>query len=131
MALFLNGKKLSGEPHNYSTDEQVVGTWIDGSTLYEKTISFTTPNDSNYTKQSVGLLTAEIDKVWIVDSFTYKDTIYTSAMPYAYINNTVADEQFEIFINKSSTNVTLDYRVGTSLYEALAYITIRYTKSST
>jgi len=24
--------------HNYSTDEQVVGTWIDGKPLYEKTI---------------------------------------------------------------------------------------------
>lgn len=24
--------------HHYSTDEQIVGTWIDGSTLYEKTI---------------------------------------------------------------------------------------------
>ena len=40
MALYLNGNKLSGEPHNYSTDEQVVGTWIDGSTLYEKTFVF-------------------------------------------------------------------------------------------
>ena len=29
----------SGVPaHHYSTDEQVVGTWIDGSTVYEKTI---------------------------------------------------------------------------------------------
>ncbi len=26
---------------HYSTDEQVVGTWIDGSTLYEKTINLT------------------------------------------------------------------------------------------
>ena len=25
--------------HHYSTDEQVIGTWIDGSTLYEKTIT--------------------------------------------------------------------------------------------
>lgn len=117
--------------HHYSEDEQVVGTWIDGSTVYERTISFTTPNDSNYTRQPVGLLTAEIDKIWVVDSFTYKGSIYTSAMPYAYTNNTVADEQFEGFINKSSTNVAFDYRVGNSLYEASAYITIRYTKSST
>lgn len=27
--------------HNYSTDEQVVGTWITGKPLYEKTIEFT------------------------------------------------------------------------------------------
>lgn len=28
---------------NYSTSEQVVGTWIDGKPLYEKAISFTAP----------------------------------------------------------------------------------------
>lgn len=27
--------------HNYSTEEQVVGTWIDGSTLYERTFALT------------------------------------------------------------------------------------------
>lgn len=29
--------------HTYSTSEQVVGTWIDGKTVYEKTIEFQTP----------------------------------------------------------------------------------------
>lgn len=34
----------SGVPaHHYSTDEQVIGTWIDGSTVYEKTYEFNTP----------------------------------------------------------------------------------------
>lgn len=33
----------SGVPaHHYSTDEQVIGTWVDGSTLYEKTYIFDT-----------------------------------------------------------------------------------------
>ena len=44
MALYLNGNKLQygagGGGHNYSTQEQVVGTWIDGSTVYEKTYIF-------------------------------------------------------------------------------------------
>ena len=29
---------VSNNGHTYSTTEQVVGTWIDGSTVYEKTI---------------------------------------------------------------------------------------------
>ena len=33
---------------HYSTDEQVIGTWIDGSTLYEKTI-FEQPTYSSHT----------------------------------------------------------------------------------
>lgn len=31
---------LNGQPAlNYSTDEQVVGTWVDGSTLYQKMVT--------------------------------------------------------------------------------------------
>ena len=28
--------------HTYSTNEQAIGTWIDGKTIYEKTVKFTT-----------------------------------------------------------------------------------------
>lgn len=34
-----NGSVGGGGSHTYSTTEQVVGTWIDGSTLYEKTVA--------------------------------------------------------------------------------------------
>lgn len=37
-----------GLAHHYSTSEQVVGTWIDGKPLYEKTISKTVNCDSEY-----------------------------------------------------------------------------------
>lgn len=33
--------------HNYSTEEQEVGTWIDGSTVYEKTIEIGTMTKDN------------------------------------------------------------------------------------
>jgi hypothetical protein len=41
--MYINGQavaptNLIKEGHNYSTDEQVIGTWIDGKPLYEKTI---------------------------------------------------------------------------------------------
>ena len=35
--------------HHYSTDEQVIGTWIDGSTLYEKIFNFTVNKSSSHT----------------------------------------------------------------------------------
>lgn len=34
--------------HHYSTDEQVIGTWIDGSALYEKSFVFNTPIEIAY-----------------------------------------------------------------------------------
>ena len=42
--LILNGKEYAGsgsEWHEYSTEERVVGKWIDGKPIYEKTISKT------------------------------------------------------------------------------------------
>ena len=39
--------------HHYSTDEQVVGTWIDGSTVYEKTIDLGNNKNFNNGWQSI------------------------------------------------------------------------------
>ncbi len=40
----LDSLMLSKTSDNYSTDEKVVGTWIDGKPLYQKTIIFESPN---------------------------------------------------------------------------------------
>lgn len=110
--------------HHYSTSEQVVGTWIDGNTLYEKTVTFTAPNSNAYTSQSLG---ATFDYVTIIETSAIKGS-QVGKLCGAYNGNPVSDE-WEGFIN--STNSTLDYRVGSSYYGANCYVTIRYTKSST
>ena len=43
----IDSLKISKTSDNYSTDEKVVGTWIDGKPLYQKTIIVT--NQSKYT----------------------------------------------------------------------------------
>ena len=40
----INDLALSKTSDNYSTDEQVVGTWIDGKPIYQKTITGTIPS---------------------------------------------------------------------------------------
>jgi hypothetical protein len=47
--LFAPSSGGGGGGHNYSTDEQVIGTWIDGSTLYEKTIEYTSSIGTGWT----------------------------------------------------------------------------------
>ena len=51
---------------HYSTDEQVVGTWIDGSPVYEKTISLDNISGTSYSTSALGL---NISKV--VSFFAY------------------------------------------------------------
>ena len=59
-----------GEDMNYSTTEHEVGTWIDGSTIYEKTFeleSQLTVSSSTWT--SSGVSCAGIDKIMGVELF--------------------------------------------------------------
>ena len=61
----------SSNSHNYSTNEQAVGTWIDGSTLYEKTIAISESSFAVGWKWFTTNLTCDylIDsEVWLKDS---------------------------------------------------------------
>lgn len=44
-----------GTAHKYSTDEQIVGTWIDGKPLYEKVLNLTSVQiaDNNYSDSDI------------------------------------------------------------------------------
>ncbi len=115
-----------GAGHTYSTAEQVVGTWVDGKTLYEKTVSFTTASTSSYTQQSLDLLTSEIDTIFVQSGYVSKGENVASWGAYA---SSVAAEQCVGFIYKGSTNITFDYRVGSSYFAGSSNLTIRYTKT--
>ena len=48
----INKIKVGGTTYDiagckYSTNEQLVGEWIDGSKIYQKTISMTTPSSTS------------------------------------------------------------------------------------
>jgi hypothetical protein len=51
--------------HNYSTDEQVVGTWIDGKPIYEKTLHYVSQTEVTTSGEIV--VSNDIDKIVSVD----------------------------------------------------------------
>ena len=119
---------------HYSTDEHVVGTWIDGSTLYERTIVNNSPSAisvGNYKYYEVALVQEALSNVMFVDGFVYDttDSRYY-ALPYdRYYSNTdkIVPEMFA-----TSTAVTIAVTTPASAGITLSKITItiRYTKSS-
>lgn len=115
MALFLNGKKLSGEPHNYSTDEQIVGTWIDGSTVYEKTFDL----GSDISISNTELTETSIDATNISKLIQVTGMYSTGVTIYPLMAN--------IGNNKIRLQSDRNGNVGASV----RYIILRYTKSST
>ena len=54
---------IGGGMHNYSTEEQVIGTWIDGKPIYEKTLQYVMTNSDD----GFALIGADIDKVISID----------------------------------------------------------------
>lgn len=57
------GGNSGSNAHNYSTSEQIVGTWVDGSTVYERTITGTLGNVSQKTID----LSSEINCNLVID----------------------------------------------------------------
>ena len=97
--------------HHYSEDEQIVGTWIDGSTVYEKTYIFSEiaiPKEAWTTVANVSTL--NIDR--LVSVFGNG----SGASQVASVN---------AFNDNGNLKVFLSFAWG------MTSITIRYTKSST
>ena len=120
--------------HNYSTSEQVVGTWIDGSDLFEKTLTFTSPNitgDDSTSDLVHGV--SNIDVAW-VETALYKSV--NQGIP-RYQNIICATK----FASSDSDGGISTWEVGdrsiyslTTTYSSLAgrefVFVIRYTKSA-
>ena len=100
---------------HYSTDEHVVGTWIDGSALYEKTYSVSSSVSIGTSWSDTGFeLPTNTDR--IIEGFMYRNA-QTGALMYC---------AFSIGSNNhlnAMLSIADNLDVGSS-------ITIRYTKSS-
>lgn len=120
----------SGVPAvHYSTDEQVVGTWIDGSTLYEKTIRFDAAdlvNESNGKNLPVSIPN--------IDTVKYVDILINSTIPFPYY--TSSNLYISGFYDTATNVFNFHFRYGSNVasdipaYFNNSIMTIRYTKTS-
>lgn len=103
----------------YSTDEQIVGRWIDGKPLYQKTYYFATPIAVTTSLTTLATVTdLSIDK--LVDSV-------------AGIASTTGGEEWvwDCFLVKlTSDKTTLQARIPTNDALGTDHITIKYTKTT-
>jgi hypothetical protein len=125
-----SGSGSSG--HNYSTDEQVVGTWIDGSTIYEKTfyvdnIRYTTA----CTYLEIGSISNANNIIELVGILSNSAKTRMYNLPYiAPTNNSkYTYTVFDFTGEYGNPNSVFFYATDTWPTASLK-ITIRYTKSS-
>ena len=120
IAPFLNG---SGATH-YSTEEQVVGTWM-GEPLYQKTINFgALPNN---TQKSINHGISNIAKIVSNTGYaTTNSTDYFIPIPWNPANFD-AEQSVALFSSKSEILIKVSYDL--SMYTE-CYVTLQYTKTS-
>lgn len=114
----------SGSTHTYSTTEQIVGTWIDGSPIYEKSFSITSP-EKNVSTNIIEITSLSVDDVVSLEG------VINAVSNAIYIGN--SNWQMWTRMNWEDTNK--DYIACSITNYAYAVqplvVTIRYTKTST
>lgn len=107
---------------DYSTDEKVVGSWIDGSTIYQRTFTGTTSSTA-YTEATIGTLSS-VDKVinlfGIVVSSNMKLPI-----EFVYQSNASSSNTIGCFILGEKIQV-----ITSNYTNKTCYVTIQYTKTT-
>ena len=119
--------------HHYSTEEQIVGTWVDGSTMYEKTYVGTI---GNYDSSIDGyLISADIDVTIIKELINIDGSLKSidTAPAFASLNGlkNTSNWSADIHINRYGILLwTGNSSYGSKFAGGKAVVTIRYTKSS-
>ena len=114
----------SGVPAvHYSTEEQVVGTWIDGTTLYERTIIVTSPTIGAQTAYSNVI--SNFDKMidWSASLINQNGRNYK---PVPFTNHNVPIYNWSIFdVDGSGFKYDIDSNISGTIY-----VNIQYTKTT-
>ena len=117
--------------NNYSTEEQVVGTWIDGKPIYQKTISCGVLPDK--TTKTVAHNISNIDIITSLQGFAIRNTSTSGSTAYMIsLQHADYDEGNNVRLTANKTNIiiTTDLKNGWSTNFTTSYVTIQYTKTT-
>lgn len=114
-----------GTGTDYSTDEQIIGTWIDGKPLYQKTVTGNTSSSAGWETHDLGIGANVIDKVVSLDGVLYSTSGWHVGMGSGEANNEL---KFEV---KPSTDKWEVYTGNIASHNNVpCVLTIRYTKTT-
>ena len=117
--------------YNYSTGEQVVGTWLDGKTLYQRTITATAPSAIN-TPKSLYTFDSSIDTLFVVSGFMVVDDYVICLHDLSYLDSSGAAKFLNrVYIQTISGHRELFMVIGTdNRKDTPVTVTIQYTKTA-
>jgi hypothetical protein len=114
---------------NYSTEEQVIGKWIDGRPIYQKTVYIESlPNYS-----SIYLADDYYDEVISMTGFARHKEALTWSVPLPYTNDSGQNIIIDITKSEDTTLSTRCIRITSPSVDRsnmYGYVTIQYTKTT-
>ena len=114
--------------HRYSTEEQIVGEWIDGRNIYEKTVDCGAL--PNATTKEVAHGISNLDMVVDYEGMACNPTTVSCLpLPYAVSSSTVSTTRSQVSILFSSSNIRIICDEDRSAFSK-TYVTLRYTKTT-
>lgn len=106
-----------------SETEHIVGKWIDGSTLYEKTVNCGgVPNSASKT---VAHNISNLDNIIEIKGVAIRENTAWYPLPFNNVSNVNAN----IAIDVNATNIVIRTAIDYSVFTQ-SYVTLRYTKTS-
>ena len=112
---------------NYSTTEQVIGTWIDGKPLYRKMLEDTIPatsTDNTASTKSISISSLNAETIIVNFAFSYNSQYNSYAPMPCFVGQNLATR-----ITVDGSNVTI--RNYSTVFNGLPIkICISYTKST-
>lgn len=125
------GKGGGGGSMNYSTDEQVVGTWIDGKPLYQKTYQISQFPNTTDVKIDTGITYGQAT-VLQAEGICFNPNS-GSAYPVPFVNGgqqTYYKYDVGLWIAVKDNKLHICINTGSDWSYANGYVTLRYTKTT-
>jgi hypothetical protein len=120
----INGYGGVDEGIIYSTEEHIVGKWIDGSVLYEKTVQVNSANDGIYHNLSFSSLGINPNVIFVKEHFLQGSN-------FAIYGNTWNASNYFYEVSRDGDSIRYMNHWGSdSTHSDKIIITIRYTKTS-
>lgn len=114
----------SPDAMNFSTDEKVIGTWIDGKPLYQKTVDCgALPNNNN---KSIPYNINNVERFVYVEGVYYDTSDPKLAGFLPKVHSVNINQQ--VFLDTRNGNIFLSAASDQSSYSS--YVTLRYTKTT-
>ena len=128
--VYINGEweRIGGSAYldtninSYSTEERVVGTWLDGKPLYQKTIKFSTPINVDVNNAAT-----------VVDMRDFQELKYISVICSAALIREQGTYKAAVVMCAARKNTDTElvvYGYGSTEWTSMEYITLQYTKNS-